>query len=85
MNARLLPTYISKIDLLTPAKCIKACNGKGFSFAGVQYYSECFCGNKEPPSDRIVETSQCTFNCVGDKAQKCGGATALMNVYKIMN
>ena len=81
---RLLPTQIP-IDLLTPAKSIKACNGKGFSFAGVQYYSECFCGNEEPPTDRILETSRCTYGCVGDRAQRCGGSQILMNVYKIMN
>ena len=84
MWERLLPTQIS-IDLLTPAKCIKACNGKGFSFAGTQWYSECWCGNEEPPTDRIVDTSRCTYDCVGDRAQKCGGSSALMNVYKIMN
>ena len=67
---------------MTPARCMVACFDEGYDFAGVQYYSECWCGNEVPPNNKIVDHSRCTFGCTGDRAQKCGGATALMNVYK---
>ena len=80
-SKRLLPTQI-QLESLTPAKCIKACSERGFLFAGVQYYFECFCGNVAPPQDRIVHMTQCSADCVGDKTQKCGGHSK-MNVYEI--
>ena len=66
---------------LTPAKCIQACRDKGYSFAGVQYAFECFCGNVAPPQSSIVAMDECNAACRGDSSIKCGG-TWRMNVFK---
>ena len=70
------------ITNLTPAKCIEACREDGYSFAGVQYGEECFCGNEAPPPIKIVAISECNMECTGDSSIKCGGSYR-NNVYKI--
>ena len=70
------------ITNLTPAKCIEACRENGYSFAGVQYAEECFCGNEAPPPIKIVAMSECNMGCTGDSSIKCGGSYR-NNVYKI--
>ena len=68
----------------TPSECIKRCidRDKGYVFAGVQFGSQCFCGHVAPPSDLIVEESQCKKKCSGDGNLICGGSWR-MNVYEI--
>ena len=72
-SQRLLPNLVS-VPSVTPARCIQACEGKGFSFAGVQWARECWCGNTVPPVDKIVDLKECDMNCVGDSSIKCGGS-----------
>jgi len=64
----------------TPTACIKLCTSKGYKYAGVKMESQCFCGNEEPPSDRIRPLTECGSPCNGDTSQKCGGR-GRMNVY----
>ena len=67
----------------TPELCIETCLGEGFTFAGVQYKSECFCGNISPPESALAtEAEECDRPCPGDETQMCG-ATWRMNVYDI--
>ena len=48
---RLFPKYLGKTNTNTPSNCIRRCKeaDNGYLFAGVQYGSECFCGNVPPP------------------------------------
>ncbi len=53
-----------------------------FSFAGLQYEVECFCGGAEPGEDRRAKRDgECDKACPGDKGKKCGGYLR-MNVYQ---
>ena len=72
-SPRLLPTLVN-VPSLTPATCIQACQEKGFSFAGVQWAKECWCGHTSPPADKIVDQKECNMKCAGDSASKCGGS-----------
>ena len=76
----MFPTQV-EVSSLTPDKCIQACRERGFSFAGVQYSRQCFCGNTAPPLDKIVDKNECNKDCEGDPAIKCGGHCR-MNVYR---
>ena len=69
---RLLPTEVN-VPSLTPSKCILGCQQKGFSYAGVQISTECWCGNVAPPENKIVALQECDHNCLGDSSIKCGG------------
>lgn len=82
-HARLLDGYYTNFKQLnTPGKCIQLCLQSGFLYAGVQYGSECFCGNLEPPAAaKLVDGAECSYACVGEPEQTCGGYFA-MNVYE---
>jgi hypothetical protein len=61
----------------TNEKCIAACIGLGFIFAGTQYQQECWCGNAIPI--RKNEEDNCNFGCTGSIGQECGGDGILHN------
>ena len=59
----------------TPGACAASCAVKGFTFAGVEYSDECYCGsgyldNVVPPT---ADTGDCNMLCAGDDSQFCGG------------
>ncbi|KAI0390448.1 WSC domain-containing protein [Xylariaceae sp. FL0594] len=67
---------------MTVDKCVALCKGKGFKYAGVEYRTQCFCGN-DIPQDRLPKaglTGNCDLPCAGDATQLCGGA-AQVGVY----
>lgn len=77
---RTLPTSIQIPDDLTPEKCIAACSGAGLKFAGVEYMSECWCGDSAPDESLKVDDSECNLKCTGSD-QTCGAAW-LIDVYE---
>ena len=66
---------------LTVEKCIATCRGKGYSVAGMEYSSECFCGNAIiQGGEEASSESDCNMNCGGNANQKCGGPNR-MSIY----
>jgi WSC domain len=67
---------------LTPAKCMTACASNGYKFAGVEYSSECYCGNEIDNLQGFASDgeAQCNMPCSGDSSLKCGGP-ARVNIY----
>jgi len=63
---------------MTPNLCIRECAKRGFRYAGVQYGTQCFCGNSYGSYGRATN---CDMECSGDKSQMCGGSWA-NSVYK---
>lgn len=60
-------------DNMTNELCVSICKEKGFSYAGTQYSSQCFCGNNYG----IYGKSQnCNMQCSGNSGQICGGPWA---------
>ncbi|KAF2774222.1 WSC-domain-containing protein, partial [Teratosphaeria nubilosa] len=71
-------------DNMTVEYCINYCKGEGYSLAGLEYATQCYCDNKycdvsREPNPEIY--GQCLEPCAGDASQICGGASAL-SVYK---
>ncbi|XP_075237841.1 uncharacterized protein LOC142334050 isoform X2 [Lycorma delicatula] len=60
-------------NVLTPHFCVGLCYRLGFLYAGLQYNIQCFCGDRHPFSEVMVDDSQCSKTCPGDKSKKCGG------------
>ncbi|CAH1261309.1 KREMEN2 [Branchiostoma lanceolatum] len=56
---------------LTPKLCLDYCAEAGYTYAGVQYGVECFCGNSFGQFGAAPE-SDCTIPCGGDAGQMCG-------------
>ena len=69
---------------MTVALCTAACQGAGYSLAGVEYADECYCGNTfsnggGPAPDGA---SGCNMVCAGNSSEYCGGPNRL-DVYKL--
>jgi len=79
-SSRLLDHFYELGHLNTPTRCRQICADNGFEYAGVQSWSECYCGNDAPPSDRLRAASECDGTCPGDRSQMCGHHWR-MNIY----
>ncbi len=64
---------------MTVEKCIAYCRSRGFSYAGLQYGTYCFCGNSY---GRYGVSRGCSTPCGGNPSQVCGGAWA-NSVYSV--
>lgn len=74
IKKRIFNSYNNVFSMNTPEFCSNLCFKRGYSYSGVTYKSECFCGNL-PPSNQFtkVEDKQCNTKCSGDANQYCGG------------
>ncbi|KIW14365.1 hypothetical protein PV08_07147 [Exophiala spinifera] len=68
---------------MTNEACVAFCDSKGFSVAGTEYSSECYCGNSIPTSGMPVPgvVGNCQMKCSGDDSEFCGGA-GLISLYQ---
>lgn len=60
--------------------CTATCTDQGFSYAGLEYGAECWCGNAL--ADSASSSMGCDMPCKGDTHSFCGGRDAL-NIYEI--
>ncbi len=72
-GARALPDNLLGADDMTAEKCAAHC--ANYSYFGVEYGRECWCGNS-PPKTPAPE-SDCSFGCAGDDAQLCGAGNRI--------
>ena len=81
-NFRILSGYYTNYKAQnSPKKCIQMCLQSGFRYAGVQYSTECFCGNDEPKHSAKLPDSSCNMKCSGDPKKACGGYYTI-NIYE---
>jgi len=80
-KARVLPVDFGKTDANTPEYCINKCKSHEYSYAGVQYSSECFCGHTPPADEIVTDDDKCDYTCTGDNSEICGGSWK-SNVYE---
>ncbi|KAK8127746.1 hypothetical protein PG984_008854 [Apiospora sp. TS-2023a] len=62
--------YVDNVNN-TNGNCINACYQAGYTIAGTEYNSECWCGNTMP--SLFVADAQCSYRCTGTVNQTCGG------------
>jgi hypothetical protein len=68
---------------MTTAKCTSFCSSKGFTMAGTEYSTECYCGNSFSNGlGQVKSDGNCYMSCGGDNSSKCGGTWSL-NVMKL--
>lgn len=81
-STRDLPYLVySGVSTNTQENCAGLCAASGFSYAGVQAGSQCFCGNTY---GRYGSTwiSSCNYGCTGNLNEFCGGSW-LNSVYYV--
>jgi WSC domain len=64
--------------------CIQACIGLGYTIAGVEYGTQCFCDNVMKNGPVRAPETDCSFPCPGNPSEKCGAGNRL-NVYNTGN
>ncbi|KAG5979836.1 hypothetical protein E4U43_006823, partial [Claviceps pusilla] len=62
---------------MTNQKCMQFCFSRKFPYAGTEYASECYCGDRLAIGGIEVPASDCFMSCAGNKTQPCGGAGRL--------
>ncbi|KAI8151760.1 WSC domain-containing protein [Colletotrichum sp. SAR 10_70] len=67
-------------SLMSVLQCTTACKAAGFSYAGVEYSSECYCDNQILSTAANGQTG-CNMLCSGNSTEYCGGGN-FINVYK---
>lgn len=63
---------------MTTASCAAFCSS--YALFGLEYASQCFCGNALSASSANASASACNMPCTGDSSSTCGGPNAL-NLY----
>ncbi|KAK7459660.1 Cell wall integrity and stress response component 2 [Stygiomarasmius scandens] len=66
-------------DANTGQQCLDQCHSLGYTWAGVEFGRECYCGNGLTPD--YGSSTGCDMRCTGDESQICGGINAI-NVYQ---
>lgn len=66
-------------DAMTVEKCATTC--AGYTYFGLEYGRECFCGKSFTAGTANAAESDCSFACSGDGTQKCGAGDRL-DIYK---
>jgi len=63
--------------------CQTKCQGLGYTFAGTECHSQCWCGSLPPQAVKYTPESakKCTFGCTSDTTQACGGDGAYISIY----
>ncbi|KAK4969922.1 hypothetical protein LTR66_011603 [Elasticomyces elasticus] len=63
--------------------CQTACLAAGYTFAGTEYQTQCYCGNAAPPGYMFYTEDQkkCTYSCANDATQACGGNGGYISIY----
>ncbi|KAL1297177.1 hypothetical protein AAFC00_004750 [Neodothiora populina] len=63
--------------------CVSFCSDKGYAYAGMEYASQCYCGDSVPSDKAPVEhiVGNCFSPCAGNSSEYCGGSNAL-SLYK---
>lgn len=77
VSSRTLPLAYTAADDMTEGKCIGFCDQRGYSYAGVEYGRECFCGYEISSQSSQVAESDCSFPCAGASGEPCGAGDRL--------
>ncbi|PFH45768.1 hypothetical protein AMATHDRAFT_71106 [Amanita thiersii Skay4041] len=76
-------TLLARIPLsggTTIERCTQACKLNGYTFSGLEYSEECWCGSALSEGANKVSDDECSMACSGDVGQFCG-APGRLSVY----
>ncbi|TQV95128.1 Pyrrolo-quinoline quinone [Cordyceps javanica] len=79
-NQRALSDRTYADDKMTLESCATFC--KDYTYFGVEYGRECYCGNKLNDGSVQAKQADCSFTCPGDGSEYCGAGNRL-ELYKV--
>ena len=80
-NGRILSSQNPDSQTLTVESCVSSCVSQGFNVAGMEYSSQCFCGNAITNNGTLAaQDSDCNMPCSGNSAENCGAGNR-MSIY----
>ncbi|CZR68739.1 related to glyoxal oxidase precursor [Phialocephala subalpina] len=79
-NARALGSKSTAYDTMTIESCASDC--AGYTYFGVEYGRECYCGNSFAAGSTAAPNSDCSFACAGNAKELCGAGNRL-SAYKL--
>lgn len=86
-SKRSLPTSVSLAaygggSKATIANCMQACQARGFTYCGAEYYAECYGSNVAPATDLASGSDPlsagCNYPCKGNSTESCGGSARII-------
>ncbi|KAK1819727.1 hypothetical protein LTR12_005897 [Friedmanniomyces endolithicus] len=70
---------------MTPQLCTSFCGARGYSYAGINFGTQCFCDVAPNYSNaKLVDDTKCSSKCYTDPSQRCG-ATYVESLYQVLN
>ncbi|KAJ7905129.1 WSC domain-containing protein, partial [Mycena leptocephala] len=76
-SGRLLTGYSFTSASLTVESCISTCKSRGFSYAGMEYANECYCGTGYSSPAVTAPENDCSMACAGQPSEMCGAGYRL--------
>ena len=77
-NGRVLPFQLPDNSTLTVEFCVQSCYQLGYSVAGMEYSTQCFCGNAIYSGGTLASSdTDCNMACGGNAKEKCGAGNRL--------
>lgn len=79
-QGRILTYQFPDSQTLTVESCINSCIGKGYVVAGMEYASQCFCGNGISNGGVLASSdTQCNIACSGNSQEMCGAGVSIFS------
>ncbi|KAM7218343.1 WSC domain containing protein [Rhypophila decipiens] len=73
----LLGPRVTSARFMTVERCGNFCIDSGYTGFGLEYGSECYCGNELAKSSKICDAKECNMECSGKEGEVCGGRDTL--------
>ncbi|KAK4124797.1 WSC-domain-containing protein, partial [Parathielavia appendiculata] len=80
-GGRALTSQATRADDMTVEACATFCGNAGYALFGLEYYTECYCGNVLMPGAEPAADADCKYPCAGNANELCGGDWRL-NLYE---
>lgn len=77
-HGRVMPFQLPDNSSLTVESCVQSCYGQGYSVAGMEYSTQCFCGNAIYSGGTLASSdTDCNMPCGGNAKEMCGAGNRL--------